>query len=234
MAPRTSNAYVWILLVTVILGCAMVLVTTDIGSGDYGQWLMTARPYAGLADAGVPRGRRVPPIVPLLLGLTVSVVGDPFVALRVVSVLILAGLALTLWATATAMWSRLAGLVAVVLGLLATGRILELFAFGGLLQAAALVWLFAGVAAFVRASREPGIGWRWWILGALSVGLGAMTHMGTALVAVPTGVAVAGLGALTATSLGGWRQRVARLIPLAIVLCRGGDLLVARALAGQH
>jgi hypothetical protein len=216
--PSETSAYVWVLLVTLILGCAMVLVTTDIGSGDYGQWLMTARPYAGLAVPEYRSDGAVPPVVPLLLGLTVSIVGDPIVALRVVSVLIVAGLALTIWATAAFMWSRLAGLVAALLGLLATGRILELFAFGGLLQAAALVWLWAGVAAFVRASREPGTGWRWWILGALSVGLGAMTHMGTALVAVPTGLVVAGLGAVTATTLGSWRHRVERLIPLAVVL----------------
>ena len=216
--PADSSAYVWVLLATLIVGCAMVLVTTDIGSGDYGQWLMTARPYAGLAVPEYRTGGAVPPVVPLLLGVAVSIVGDPIVALRVVSVLILAGLALTLWATAAVMWSRLAGLVAALFGLLATGRILELFAFGGLLQAAALVWLLAGVAAFVRASREPGTRWRWWILGALSVGLGAMTHMGTALVAVPAGIAAAGLGTMTATSPGGWRQRVARLIPLALVL----------------
>ena len=216
--PSDSSAYVWVLLVTLILGCAMVLVTTDIGSGDYGQWLMTARPYAGLAVPEYRSDGAVPPVVPLLLGVAVSIVGDPIVALRVVSVLILAGLALSLWAAARIMWSPLAGLVAAVLGLLVTGRFLELFAFGGLLQAAALVWLWAGVAAFVRASREPGTGWRWWILGALSVGLGAMTHMGTALVAVPTGVAVAGLGAVTVTSLGGWRHRIERLIPLAVVL----------------
>jgi hypothetical protein len=216
--PSDSTTYVWVLLVTLILGCAMVLVTTDIGSGDYGQWLMTARPYAGLAVPEYRSDGAVPPVLPFLLGLAVSIIGDPIVALRVVSVLILAGLALSLWAAARIMWSPLAGLVAAVLGLLVTGRFLELFAFGGLLQAAAMVWLWFGVAAFIRASRDPGNAWRWWTLGAVSVGLGAMTHMGTALVAVPTGLAVAVLGAFTATAPGGWRARARRLSPLAIVL----------------
>ncbi|MEX1157068.1 MAG: hypothetical protein WED12_07860, partial [Chloroflexota bacterium] len=43
----TLDFWPLLLLGSVLLGCAWVLATTEIGSGDYGQWLMTARPYLG-------------------------------------------------------------------------------------------------------------------------------------------------------------------------------------------
>ena len=217
LRSRGWDLYVWLLLAIVIVGCAAVLVTTDLGGGDYGQWLMASRPYVGLAVPDYRADSAVPPVVPLLLGPTLAIVGDPILAIRLVTVFILSGLALSACAAgATLLRSRLAGLVAAVLALLVADPFLELFAFGGLLQAAAIVWLWLSVAAFVRASRDPGDAWGWWTLGACCVGLAALSHMGTASIAVPTGVAVAALGSVRSTA--GWRDRARRLVPLGLVL----------------
>src|SRR5207302_1293242 len=43
-----------LLLGSVVVGCAGVLATSAIGSGDYGQWLMTSRSYLGV---GIPAYR---------------------------------------------------------------------------------------------------------------------------------------------------------------------------------
>jgi hypothetical protein len=215
--PRGWDLYAWLLLLTVVVGCATLLITTELGSGDYGQWLMASRSYVGLAVPDYRADGAVPPVIPLLLGSSFAIIGDAILAIRLVTMLILAGLALSACAAgATLLRSRVAGLVAAVVALLVAGSFLELFAFGGLLQAAAIAWLWLSVAAFVRAGRDPGEAWGWWTLGALCVGLGALTHMGTASIAVPTGVAIAVLAAIGHGT--GWRDRGRRLVSLGLVL----------------
>jgi len=56
-----------LLLGSVLLGCAWVLATTEIGSGDYGQWLMTARPYLGQNVPDYRAASAVPPVMPSLV-----------------------------------------------------------------------------------------------------------------------------------------------------------------------
>jgi hypothetical protein len=98
----------------------------------------------------------------------------------------------------------------------------DLFAFGGILQAAAIMWLLLGAAAFGAAVRR-GPRARWLsAAGAACVGLGALTHMGTAVIAVPVGVQLAVLSSVRATPKADERWR--RLLPLVAVL--GGVAVV--------
>ena len=205
-----------LLLGSVLLGCSWVLATSAIGSGDYGQWLMTARPYLG---EGVPDYRAasaVPPVIPFLLSLVVRVAG-PAQGTHLFAVLLLIALGMAAYAAASSFFgTRLAGLLALVAALLLTDRFLELFAFGGLLQAGAILFMWLGVAALFHAGKRPLREMAWWTAGGIAIGIAAVTHVGTASIAVPTGVAVGLLSAIRATP--SWRSRLRRLAPLAVSL----------------
>jgi len=202
---------------SVLLGCAWVLATTEIGSGDYGQWLMAARPYLG---EGVPDYRAasaVPPVMPYLLSLVVRLVGDPLLGVHLFAVILAIGLGLSAYVAGAAFFgNRMAGLIALVGALLLTDRFLELFAFGGLLQAGAILFLFLGCAAFMRAGRTSSLEGGWWMVGGVCIGLAALTHVGTASMAVPTGILVGLLNALRAAPAR--REVMQRLTPLGISL----------------
>lgn len=202
-----------LLLGAVLLGSAWVLATSAIGSGDYGQWLMTARPYLGESVPDYRAASAVPPVVPFLLSFIVRLTGDPAQGIHLFAVLLLLALGLSAYvAGATLFGTRLAGLMGVIGALLLTDRFLDLFAFGGLLQAGAIVFLWLGVAALFRAGTRPARESAWWIVGGLAIGLGALTHVGTASIAVPTGLAVGVLSSMRAAPT--WRGRLRRLAPL--------------------
>lgn len=177
-------------LIGLVVAIAMVPIA---GRGDYGQWLMTSRYYLG---ESVPDYRvipNLPPLIPLLLAGIRTLVADPVVALSVLNAGLLAGLGIAFY---LAGWwlhrSRLSGLLAAFAGLLMTDRYLELFAFGGLFQAAAVAVMCLSVAALVRGSRgriHPG----WWSIGSIGLLVVTGVHLGTALMAVPVGFAVSGL-----------------------------------------
>lgn len=217
--PRTRphrDTLIGLLVASVIAGCAGVLASAELGSGDYGQWLMAARPYLGEQIPAYRLDAAVPPVVPMIIGAVASLVPDRLAALHVAAVLLLAAVGIAAYLCAASLFrSRLAGALAVVATLLLTDAFLELFAFGGLLQAGAIAWLWLAMAAFAVARREPRRR-RWWVSGALAVGMGALTHVGTAAIAVPAGIAAATLasfGSRANASERGWR-----LLPLAAVL----------------
>jgi hypothetical protein len=177
----------------VLVGLAIVVLGNPLGSGDYGQWLMTSRFYLG---ESVPDYRvigDVPFVVPALLAGVQLFVPDPVAALHLAAALLLIGLGTAFYLCGTlALASRWAGVAAVALGLLVTDRFTELFAFGGLLQATAVALLILSVAAFVEAGRTlPGRRSAWWFVAVGSLGLSALSHVGTGLVAVPVGTASA-------------------------------------------
>lgn len=207
----------FLLMLAVVGGLAVVLASTTLGSGDYGQWLMAARPYNDLSVPDYRAAGAVPPVVPFLLALVVDLVGDALVAVRLFAVLVLCALGASAYVAGSTLFrSRRAGLLATVLGLLVVDRFLDLFAFGGLLQAGAIVFAWLTVAAFVRAARSPQPAWTWWTVGAGCVGLSALTHMGTAYILVPTGCAIALIAARRAAP--SRRGRMTRLAPLGAVL----------------
>jgi hypothetical protein len=196
----------WPILITigVLAGVALIAATTPIAArGDYGQWLMTSRFYLG---QDVPDYRTItalPPVIPALLALIRVAVPDPVMALQVINVVLLVGIGIGFYlAGALVLGSRWAGAFGAVIGLLVTDRFLELFAFGGLLQAGSLICICLSVGAFARASRETRVRYRWWLLGTGAMALAALTHVGTGTIAVPTGLAAGALAALAVRRVG--------------------------------
>ncbi|MGH2462958.1 MAG: hypothetical protein ACRDFZ_04945, partial [Candidatus Limnocylindria bacterium] len=217
--PRIESLATLLLLLAVLGGLALVLVATPIvARGDYGQWLMTSRYYLG---QDVPDYRVIsalPPVIPLALAIVQSIVPDPVAALQVANVMLMVGLGLSFFVTGIALGRRpLAGVFAVVIGLLVTDRYLELFAFGGLLQAGSVMFTSLSVAAFVRAGRGPDLERPWWAVGSVFLGMAALTHVGAGTVAVPVGLAVAGLGLYRLRALG-WPVLRHALVPVLVGL----------------
>ena len=200
---------------TVLAGLVLALMVTPIGSGDYGQWLMTSRPFLGEAVPAYRDLGDVPPVVPFLLALIRAAVPDPLAALHVLSTILLLGLGASLYALGTvALASRWGGALTVVLGLLVTDRFTDLFAFGGLLQVAALAFGCGAFAATLRAARAPVASLGSWGLAVVALALAAMTHVGTGLIVVPIGLALAAIVALVALARARWDPDpvVARLL----------------------
>jgi hypothetical protein len=229
--PHLGPSDPFVILLAVLGGLVLVVGSTALGSGDYGQWLMAARPFNGLSLPDYRAEGAVPPVVPFLLALLVSLVGDALVAIRLFAVLIVCALGASAYAAAATLFrSRRAGLLATVLALVVVDQFLDLFAFGGLLQATAIAFAWLTVAAFFRAAHEPQPAWMWWTVGAGCVGLTALTHMGTAYILVPTGCAVAIIAARHAAS--SRSERLIRLAPLGVVLAAAMMVWLAVLLPG--
>lgn len=178
----------------IILIIAALVATTAIGSGDYGQWLMVSRAFGGATTPSYRALADVPPLVPTMIALIAGWVGNPVLALHLIGFAIVAGLGGAFFAMGRAVDGRTAtGLVAVILGLLVTDRYLELLAFGGLLQAAAIVFLMLAIAAFTSALRNPGSERRWWMAGCVALMATCLTHVPTATIALPVCLATAAL-----------------------------------------
>src|SRR5467141_1933387 len=91
----TFDLWPLLLLGSVLAGCAWALAAAQIGSGDYGHWLVTARPYIGETVPDYRSASAVPPVIPFLLSVAVRVTGDPLVAVHVFAVLLLMALGLS-------------------------------------------------------------------------------------------------------------------------------------------
>ena len=217
--PRLEPIASVLLLVAVLGGLTIMLLATPIvARGDYGQWLMTSRYYLGLDVPDYRTITALPPAVPIFLAIVHAVVPDAVGTLQIANALLMAGLALSFYAVATALTRRaLAGLLALVIGFLVTDRFLELFAFGGLLQSASVMFTSLSVAAFVRAGRGPALERGWWVVGSVVLALAALSHVGAGTVAVPVGLAVAGLSLFRLRHLG-WPVLRHALIPVLIGL----------------
>ena len=256
-APRPrSLASPALVAAAVVAGSAGVLATSPLGSGDYGQWLMTARPYLGEAVPTYRAATAVPPVVPFLTSIIGRFVGDGTAMIHVSAVLILLGLATAVFVTTAALFrSRLAAAVAVAATFLLTDQVFELFAFGGLLQAGSLIFLLLTVAAYgslIRdGSRAAGRSALVRSLGgAAAILLGAVTHVGTAAILVPAGIGLAALAwwrvGRPASALGArggsarlgrrgrprWTVRWAIAISLLIALAIAGAVWVVALLPG--
>ena len=230
-APALEPSLPVLVAAAVLSGLAFAIAVTPIGSGDYGQWLMVSRGYLGQAVPAYRELGDVPPLAPIVLAAVRVVLPDPFVALHAFAILLLAGIGVALYLLGSvALGTRWGGTMTVVAGLLVSDRFTDLFAFGGLLQVAALVFLCLAVAAFIQAERRPGEPVRWWLLGAGALALAAMTHVATGLLAVPVGLAVAGLAVLPTLARSGWDVEpvVRRLwLPVAALALVGLYWLVA-------
>jgi len=181
----------------VVLIVAALVGSTVIGSGDYGQWLMVSRGLAGLSTPAYRDLSEVPPLVPAAIAFAGGLVRDPILALRVVAFLIAAGFGVALYAAGRAVGGgSVTGLAAAVLGLLVTDQYLELLAFGGLLQAAAIVFLTLAFVSFAQSVRSPATERRWWLAGCVAAFLTCLSHVPTATIALPFCAVAAGIALL--------------------------------------
>jgi hypothetical protein len=206
-----------LLTLAIVAGLGFVAVSTPIaGRGDYGQWLMTARYYLG---EPVPSYRDVaglPPLVPILLAGLHAVIADPVATLQTMNLLLLLALAMSFYFVgAVLLRSPLGGTLSVLVALLVTDRFMELSAFGGLLQLAAVASLNVAVGSLHRAGDGGSTARRWWALGGLSLMLLAVSHVGTATVGLPIGIAIAGLSVIRSFGRD-WRRLVADTAPFMV------------------
>jgi hypothetical protein len=194
-----------IVVAAVLAGLVFALAVTPIGSGDYGQWLMTSRAFLGESVPAYRAFSDVPPLVPAALSAIRAVVPDPLVALHALATLLLLGLGVSLFLLGTfALASRWGGALTIVIGLLVTDRFTDLFAFGGLLQIAALSFGCLSIAGLLRASRDPLHERGWWAASAGALALTAITHVGTGMIFVPIAGALATLVAVVTLVRADW------------------------------
>ena len=127
-------------VMAVLAGLTIALLIAPIaGRGDYGQWLMTARYYMGESVPGYRVIPALPPLVPMTMAAIHTILPDPIATLQATNALILVALGVSFYLLGRWLFASPAtGAFAVVAGLLVTDRYIELFAFGGLLQAAAV------------------------------------------------------------------------------------------------
>jgi len=176
---------------------ALLVGSTAIGSGDYGQWLMVSRGFNNLDTPAYRDLTQVPPLAPALIALLHGILGEPTLALRAAGAITVGAmggaLAFAGWAVA-GRWT--AGLLAAVLGLLVSDQYLDLLAFGALPQALAVVFLTVSIASFVRAISARDTEKRWWLGGCAALFVACLSHVATATIALPACLVAAGLGVL--------------------------------------
>ncbi|HET7581363.1 MAG TPA: hypothetical protein VFL75_01260 [Candidatus Limnocylindria bacterium] len=179
---------------------------------------MSSRFYLGQPIPAYRDVTALPPAVPALLALIRLLISDPVVALEALNGLLLMGLFASLYLLgAVLLSSRWAGIFAALIGFVVTDRFLELFAFGGLLQSSAIMFMGLSVVAFAQAGRTPRLERRWWLAGTVMLALAVLSHVATGLIALPVSFAAAGLALLPRRNLG-WRALAHALLPLLIGL----------------
>lgn len=204
-------------VVGMAIAFAVAISSAPLGSGDYGQWLMVSRLYAG---EDVPAYRElggIAPVVPALLGLIRVVVEDPFAALNALRIVILTWLILGFYLAGNAFFgSRSVGLLAAIVPMLLTYQFLELFAFGGVLQAASIAFLLLAMAALGLAARGGREERACWATAALCASLAILSHTGSVVVIVPSLMAAAAV-ILLKRGARDWRGWPAKLAPATVV-----------------
>jgi len=138
-----------LIVLSIVAGIAFVGAITPIaGRGDFGQWLMASRYYQGL---DVPAYRSIgalPPLIPVLLAGLQVLIRDPVAALQAFTFGMLVAVAVSFYVVGTVLLrNRVGGVLSVIGALLITDRFLELLAFGGLFQLAAIALINVSVAA---------------------------------------------------------------------------------------
>ena len=172
-----------------------VLLSPIAARGDYGQWLMTSRYYLG---EDVPEYRTItalPPVVPLLIAGVRLLVPDPIAALHVVTVGLLVAVGGAFFASGTLIFaSRWVGTFSAVI---ASARHRSIPRAVRLRRPAAVRPRCCACACLWERSRPPVVssgsscaGGSW---ERRRMALAALAHVGTGTIAVPTGMAAAGL-----------------------------------------
>lgn len=206
------------------MAVAFAVARAPIGSGDYGQWLMVSRFFTGEDVPSYRSLTALAPLVPLLLAIIRVPVSDPVLALNVLRVLLVFALVLSFYAAGGSIFrSRAAGLWSAVFPAVLTNQFLEMLAFGGILQLAAIVFLLLSLAAVAVAGRSGRAAGPWWTAAGAGVALSIASHAGSVVVIVPAVGVVALLVLLRAEGYRRWLQWPAQL--------GMGGLIAAAALA---
>jgi hypothetical protein len=203
----------------IVAGIAFIGAITPIaGRGDFGQWLMTSRYYLG---QDVPAYRSIgtlPPLVPILLAGLQLVLPNPVIALQAFTLAMLVAVGISFYVVGSALLrSRLGGAISVLGAFLLTDRLLELLAFGGLFQLAAIALINVSIAAFARAGDGEREARRYWAIGSASVVLLALTHVGTAMVGIPIALTVAVISLIRLRRLR-WLALLRASVPLLVAI----------------
>lgn len=187
-----------LIVLGIVAGIAFVGAITPIaGRGDFGQWLMASRYYLGLEVPAYRDVGTLPPLVPFLLAGLQVVIPNQVVALQAFTLGMLLALAVSFYVVGSVLLrNRVAGVITVVGALLITDRFLELLAFGGLFQLAAIALINVAIAAFARAGDGAHAARGSWAVGSACLVLLALTHVGTALVGIPMALVVAAISAI--------------------------------------
>lgn len=213
-----------LVIVAALLLALIVLPAPTLGGGDYGQWLMVARPFRGL---DVPAYRDIgalPPLVPALTAGLWTVTGNPVAALNILNAGLLVGLVGAFAAAGYALFRHPAAAVAAPLvGLLAFDRFAELFSFGGILQLAADAASLAALAALIAAETRRTRAWQLRVVAVVLLDVSAFSHVGTTESTVPVFLALAAAFGFRAIRWYGLRGAIRRygaplllLVPAAI------------------
>lgn len=214
--PRTSRAVHFSVAAAALL-IAIAVCTTPMGSGDYGQWLMVSRFYSGDDFPAYRDLTAAAPLVPMLIAAGHTLSGDPIEGLNLVRALLVAGLVVGFYVAALGLFrSKVAGVFAAALPLLATDRFTDLFAFGGLPQAAALVFSVLAFGALSQTLAGTGYERRWWALASLCGGLAILSHAGSVVVIVPA-LVLAGAIVIASKRPFRWRAWLRTLTPAALI-----------------
>jgi hypothetical protein len=198
-----------LVIVAALLLALIVLPAPTLGGGDYGQWLMVARPFRGL---DVPAYRDIgalPPLVPAVTALLWTVTGNPVVALDILNGGLLVGMVGAFAAVGYALYRHpVAAVVAPLVGLLVFDRFAELFAFGGILQLAADAASLAALAALIAAEARRARAWHLQVVAVVLLDVSAFSHVGTTESTVPVFLALTAVFGLRAIRRSGLRGAI--------------------------
>ncbi|MDP9269954.1 MAG: hypothetical protein M3P14_03085 [Chloroflexota bacterium] len=221
-----------LMVVALGVGLGILVVTTPIGSGDYGQWLMASRHYSGQPEPGYRALGDVPPVVPLALAGVQALVREPVLALHVLDAMLLGLLVVSFYLAGAVLFrSRIAGLLAVGFAFVGTDQFTGLFAFGGLLQAASLGFSVLMVAAFTAAAHAERSAWIYWTLGSVALALAALSHLATGALGLAAGTAIALVS--VARRPVPLRSRLRALVPVGVCLGLVGTWWIVVLLPGS-
>jgi hypothetical protein len=182
-----------LLMITLVLAALIVVPAPTLGGGDYGQWLMVARPFRGLDVPAYRNIAALPGMVPAVIASLWTVLGNPIAALDILNAVLLAGMVAGLAAGGWALFRHpVAAIAGPVLGLLVFDRFVELFAFGGILQLAADAASLGALAALIAAESQPR-GWGLRVVAALLLVVVGLSHVGTTEATLPVFLALTAL-----------------------------------------
>jgi hypothetical protein len=122
---------------------------------DTGQWIMYSRYYIGesVPFYRVPLG--VSPIIPLLIGISSFLTGNPLLSVKLIASIIFSFLGLTTYLVVKEIYDDIAGIIALYAVMLGQYLFVYLISFGGFPQLFSIVTLNIGLLCVVKYFKQP-------------------------------------------------------------------------------